>query len=78
MSAHVRCPKCGSRSDQGGGFDVLVPYRAVGVMDLVGVQDDGTMIVRGVDGGQPDRFARPEVYCGDCGHQWTTTREWVQ
>lgn len=73
----LRCPACGHRSDgDGEPFDLVVPYRGAATMQVDSVDPNGTLRVHGIDAGNPSHFYRPEIVCGECGHQWTTSRGW--
>lgn len=75
MSAPIVCRVCGSSSADGGQFQALLPYRAVGVSEVADVDDAG-LILRGIDRGDAEHFYAALLTCIDCGHEWTTSREW--
>lgn len=68
----VRCPQCGASSPDSS-FQVVEPYRAAGLSGLIGFDDDGLMVVEGIDRGDPSSFGPPELVCCECGYQWVTS-----
>lgn len=66
-----RCPRCGTTE----GLLAEQSYKATGTGEIVGVDDDGTLLVDWIDAGQPKRFYQAWLCCQACGHYWPTARQ---
>jgi len=77
MTRTVRCPSCKASHADGAEFTVNIPYRAASSNVLVGIDEQGQMVLGVGDSGYPSEFGTPELECGSCGYQWRTRRDWT-